>query len=84
MRLHIAQQGWEHARLCLQALLPDPAHAIPALLLLGSICLATGSVRRAVAHLQQAAASLPDDMQRLAVSPKRARVSAKLTLPTPA
>ena len=62
-RAHIAQRRWEDATRALDALLLDDAQAIPVLLLLASISLAKGSVRAAVAHLQRAAASLPDDIE---------------------
>ncbi len=61
-RAHVAQRRWDQASQVLNALRCNPTEAIPALLLLASVSLATGSVRGAVAHLQQAAASLPDDI----------------------
>lgn len=59
---HIAQRRWDEATRALDALLRSQAEAIPVRLLLAGVSLATGSVRGAVAHLQQAAASLPDDI----------------------
>ena len=64
-RAHIAQHRWDEATRTLEALLCSQPEAIPALLLLASVALATGSVRGAVAHLQQAAALLPDDIDAL-------------------
>jgi tetratricopeptide (TPR) repeat protein len=61
-RAHIAQRRWDEATRTLDALLHSQAEAVPVLLLLASVSLATGRVRDAVAHLQQAAASLADDL----------------------
>ena len=61
-RAHIAQHRWDEANRTLEALLRSQTEAVPVLLLLAGVSLATGSVRGAVAHLQQAAASLPDDI----------------------
>lgn len=61
-RAHITQRRWNEAAHALDALLHSQAEAVPVLLLLASVSLATGSVRGAVAHLQQAAASLPDNI----------------------
>ncbi|MEO8365286.1 MAG: sulfotransferase [Pseudoxanthomonas sp.] len=61
-RAHITQGHWNEATHTLEALLLSQAEVIPVLLLLASVSLATGSVRGAVAHLQQAAASLPDNI----------------------
>ena len=61
-RVQITQQRWSDATRTLDALLRGRGEAIPVLLLLASVCLATGSVRGAVAHLERAAASLPDDI----------------------
>lgn len=65
-RAHIAQSRWDEATQVLDTLRRNPAEAIPALLLLASVSLATGSVRGAVVHLQQAAASLPGDTNAIA------------------
>lgn len=61
-RAHIAQRRWNEATHTLHALLHSQAEAVPVLLLLASVSLATGSVRGAVAHLEQAATSLGDDI----------------------
>lgn len=61
-RAYIAQRRWNEATHALHALLRSQTETAPVLLLLASVCLATGSVRGAVAHLQQAAASLADDV----------------------
>lgn len=61
-RTHITQRRWDEANRTLQALLRNQAEAVPVLLLLASVSLATGSVRGAVAHLERAAAGLPDDI----------------------
>ena len=62
-RAHIAQHRWDEATRTLNALLRSQAEATPVQLLLASVSLATGRVREAVAHLQQAAASLADDIE---------------------
>lgn len=62
VRACIAQRRWDEATHALDALLRRQAEAVPVLLLLASVSLATGSVRDAVAHLQRAAASLADDI----------------------
>jgi len=61
-RAHITQRRWDEATHALDALLRSQAEAVPVLLLLASVSLATGRVRDAVVHLQQAAASLADDI----------------------
>ena len=65
-RAHIAQHRWNEATRVLDALRRNPAETIPASLLLASVSLATGNVRAAVAHLQQAAASLPGNINAIA------------------
>ena len=61
-RAQIAQRRWNEANQTLHALLRSEVEVVPILLLLASVSLATGSVRGAVAHLEQAAASLADDI----------------------
>ena len=61
-RAQIAQRRWNEANQTLHALLRSQVEVVPILLLLASVSLATGSVRGAVAHLEQAAASLADDI----------------------
>ena len=62
VRGHIARRDWAAAKSALEALLQRHAEVVPVLLLLASVSLATGTVRTAVAYLEQAAAALGDDL----------------------